>query len=285
MAKAFSPRPPSAPWGCLKNVHRMATVAFKREGDALILIGETKGHLGQSIYLREIEGREEGAAPPVDLASEKRNGDFVRSLIEQGRVDTVHDVSDGGLLVALAEMAMAGSIGAEIALPDGASAIPFLFGEDQARYVLAVPAADADKIVGRRHRSRRPRRFAWQRAAIRSRSKARARSRSPHCAKPTKPGSPPIWAAPSFRRPTDGTGVPMAMSATEIEKLIKEAFPDADITITDLAGDNDHYAAMVTSAAFKGKSRVQQHQMVYEALKGRMGGVLHALSLQTTAKD
>jgi stress-induced morphogen len=77
----------------------------------------------------------------------------------------------------------------------------------------------------------------------------------------------------------------MAMAATEIEKLIKEAFPDADITITDLAGDNDHYAAMVTSSAFKGKTRVQQHQMVYAALKGRMGGVLHALSLQTAAKD
>lgn len=77
----------------------------------------------------------------------------------------------------------------------------------------------------------------------------------------------------------------MAMAASEIERLIKEAFPDAEITITDLAGDNDHYAAMVTSAAFKGKSRVQQHQMVYDALKGRMGGVLHALSLQTAAKD
>lgn len=77
----------------------------------------------------------------------------------------------------------------------------------------------------------------------------------------------------------------MAMSAAEIEKLIKDAFPDADVEITDLAGDNDHYAAMVSSAAFKGKSRVQQHQMVYEALKGRMGGVLHALSLQTTVKE
>ena len=77
----------------------------------------------------------------------------------------------------------------------------------------------------------------------------------------------------------------MPMPASEIEKLIKEAFPDADVSITDLAGDNDHYAAMVTSRAFKGKTRVQQHQMVYDALKGRMGGVLHALSLQTSPKD
>ena len=77
----------------------------------------------------------------------------------------------------------------------------------------------------------------------------------------------------------------MAMTASEIEKLIHEAFPDAEVTITDLAGDNDHYAAMVTTSAFKGKTRVQQHQMVYDALKGRMGGVLHALSLQTATKD
>jgi stress-induced morphogen len=77
----------------------------------------------------------------------------------------------------------------------------------------------------------------------------------------------------------------MAMAAGEIEKLIRDAFPDADIKITDLAGDNDHFAAMVTSAAFKGKTRVQQHQMVYSALKGRMGGLLHALSLQTAPKD
>jgi stress-induced morphogen len=76
----------------------------------------------------------------------------------------------------------------------------------------------------------------------------------------------------------------MPMAATEIERLIREAFPDAEVTITDLRGDNDHYAAMVTSSAFAGKTRVQQHQMVYDALKGRMGGVLHALSLQTAAK-
>jgi stress-induced morphogen len=77
----------------------------------------------------------------------------------------------------------------------------------------------------------------------------------------------------------------MPMSATEIETMIKQAFPDADVTMTALADDNDHWSAMVTSSAFKGKSRVQQHQMVYAALQGRMGGVLHALSLQTASKD
>jgi stress-induced morphogen len=77
----------------------------------------------------------------------------------------------------------------------------------------------------------------------------------------------------------------MAMDAAEIERLIKEAIPDATIEIRDLVGDGDHYAASVISAAFKGKSRVQQHQMVYNALKGQMGGVLHALALQTSAPD
>ena len=73
----------------------------------------------------------------------------------------------------------------------------------------------------------------------------------------------------------------MAMDASEIESLIKQAFPDAQVTIQDLRGGGDHYAAEVLSSAFVGKSRVQQHQMVYKALQGRMGGVLHALALQT----
>lgn len=77
----------------------------------------------------------------------------------------------------------------------------------------------------------------------------------------------------------------MPMQAPEIEALIKEAFPDAQITIQDLAGDGDHYAAQITSAAFKGKNRVQQHQMVYKALQGRMGNELHALALQTSVPD
>jgi stress-induced morphogen len=77
----------------------------------------------------------------------------------------------------------------------------------------------------------------------------------------------------------------MAMNASEIERLIKEALPDARVEIRDLAGDGDHYAANVVSSSFKGKSRLQQHQMIYAALKGRMGGELHALALQTSAPE
>jgi phosphoribosylformylglycinamidine synthase len=107
------------------------------------LIGETKGHLGQSVYLREVEGKEEGAAPSVDLAIEKKNGEFVRGLIEQGRIDTVHDLSDGGLLVAVAEMVLAGNIGATVT----AGTIPALFGEDQARYLITATPDLAERIV------------------------------------------------------------------------------------------------------------------------------------------
>ena len=77
----------------------------------------------------------------------------------------------------------------------------------------------------------------------------------------------------------------MAMDASEIERLIKEALPDAKVTIEDLRGDGDHYAAHVISEAFRGKNRVQQHQIVYKALQGNMGGVLHALALQTSAPE
>ena len=77
----------------------------------------------------------------------------------------------------------------------------------------------------------------------------------------------------------------MPMEASEIERMIKEALPDADVQITDLAGDGDHYSAKIISSAFEGKSRVQQHQLVYAALKGNMGGVLHALALETQVPD
>ena len=77
----------------------------------------------------------------------------------------------------------------------------------------------------------------------------------------------------------------MPMDASDIERLIKQSIPDAQVSIRDLAGDGDHYAAEVVAESFRGKSRVQQHQMVYDALKGNMGGVLHALALQTSIPE
>jgi phosphoribosylformylglycinamidine synthase len=148
---AIPPTPTVGGVGVLSDLGRMATIALKAEGEALLLVGHRDGDgwLGQSLYLREMEGREDGAPPPVDLAAERRNGDFVRGLIARGRVRTCHDVSDGGLLVAVAEMALAGGLGAAIeAPPEAAGALPqaWLFGEDQGRYVIVVPEADVTAI-------------------------------------------------------------------------------------------------------------------------------------------
>ena len=145
---AIKPTPGIGGVGVLKDAARRATMDFKRAGDAILLIGETKGHLGASIFLKEILGQEAGAPPPVDLAAEKKNGDFVRSLIEEGDVDTCHDLSDGGLVCALADMCLAGKMGADVSYSsENIPAHALLFGEDQARYLIAAPAGKADKIL------------------------------------------------------------------------------------------------------------------------------------------
>jgi phosphoribosylformylglycinamidine synthase len=134
---AILPTPVIGGVGMIADAGRAIDLALKQEGNALLLIGDTSGHLGASLYLREIEGREHGAPPPVDLGAERRNGDFVRELIVQGLVVACHDISDGGLFVAIAEMVMAGGIGAAL---DWMSAEEltnaWLFGEDQARYLI-----------------------------------------------------------------------------------------------------------------------------------------------------
>ena len=144
--RPIQPTPAIGGLGVLDDATRAIGLAMKPWLD-IVLIGETKGWLGQSLWLREVAGREEGAPPPVDLAAERRNGDFVRARIEAGEVRACHDVSDGGLLVAVAEMALKGNIGADIGQAALADAIPFFFGEDQARYLIAAPFAEAEKIV------------------------------------------------------------------------------------------------------------------------------------------
>ena len=145
--QAILPTPTIGGVALLADVSRHATVAFKAEDDVILLVGETTGWLGASTYLAEICGREEGAPPPVDLALEKRNGDFVRGLISSGIVITVHDLSDGGLAVALAEMCLAGRIGATIGGMTGAQSHGVHFGEDQARYLLACPPGVVAEII------------------------------------------------------------------------------------------------------------------------------------------
>ena len=146
--EAILPTPAIGAVGLMDDVEKTIGVAFATSEDVILLVGETTGWMGQSSYLYELYGREEGAPPPVDLALEKTTGDFVRACVVAGRVTAAHDLSDGGLLVGLAEMAMAGAKGARLLLPE--IDIPlhaFLFGEDQARYVLTAAPMEASKLI------------------------------------------------------------------------------------------------------------------------------------------
>ncbi|MDO1584532.1 phosphoribosylformylglycinamidine synthase subunit PurL [Rhizobium oryzicola] len=138
---AILPTPTIAGVGLLPDWSKMARIGSAKDGDVLIMIGTDGSHLGSSIYLRDIVGSTDGPAPAVDLAAERRNGDFVRTAIRNGQVTACHDISSGGLAVALAEMVMASGKGAKIKLGEcKGQPHAILFGEDQARYVIAVPA-------------------------------------------------------------------------------------------------------------------------------------------------
>ena len=142
--ESILPTPVIGGVGLIRDHRKAVHIAFPAAGQAVLLIGRTTGWLGASIYLREIHGREEGAPPPVDLADERRNGEFVRRMIAEALVTACHDLSDGGLYVALAEMAMAGGLGCEVRPPSGIPPLhAWLFGEDQARYLVTTTATDA----------------------------------------------------------------------------------------------------------------------------------------------
>jgi len=141
---AILPTPAIGGVGLLPDINRMATIAFKETGDIILLVGERRGDLGQSLWLRELhgrEGRDAGPPPRVDLAAERRTGDFVRAAIHCGALTAVHDVSDGGVAVTVAEMALASGIGAIIDAPISDTVAGALFAEDQGLYV--VTARDA----------------------------------------------------------------------------------------------------------------------------------------------
>jgi phosphoribosylformylglycinamidine synthase len=151
--EAILPTPAIGGVGLLADWRKSATLAFKADDEAILLVGGSAeswgGHLGQSLYLREIhgrEGREAGPPPPVDLAAERRHGAFVRRLILEGAVTAAHDLSDGGLAVAIAEMALASGIGASLVLPPGRQDAAF-FGEDQGRYLVTAPAERAEDVL------------------------------------------------------------------------------------------------------------------------------------------
>ncbi len=147
--QAILPTPTIAGVGLLKDWAKMARIRFAAQGEAILLAGAPSGwgtHLGQSVYLRDIHGRTDGPAPHVDLAHEKKVGDYVRGLIEDGLATAVHDCSSGGLALAVAEMAMASGIGATVNALDDADPIAVFYGEDQGRYVLTVTQDNVNAV-------------------------------------------------------------------------------------------------------------------------------------------
>ncbi|MFN3538142.1 MAG: AIR synthase-related protein, partial [Brevundimonas sp.] len=140
---AIPPTPTVGAVGLLPNYDVTTGFAGMVEGDTLVLVGDTHGELGASIYLREVLGREDGAPPPVNLALERKTGDFVRGLIEAGKLTVVHDLSDGGLIGAAADLALASDTGVVLDATSEQHAHILLFAEDQARYLVAVQDAEA----------------------------------------------------------------------------------------------------------------------------------------------
>ncbi|RAK63774.1 phosphoribosylformylglycinamidine synthase subunit PurL [Phenylobacterium kunshanense] len=143
---AIPPTPTVGGVGLIADYAKRADFSNLKPGETLVLIGATEGELGASMYLREVLGREDGAPPPVDLALERKTGDLVRSLIDSGITRTVHDLSDGGLVAAAVEMALASGVGVALGVQGGLADHALFFGEDQARYLIAVPSDELDTI-------------------------------------------------------------------------------------------------------------------------------------------
>ncbi|HVQ08975.1 MAG TPA: phosphoribosylformylglycinamidine synthase subunit PurL [Allosphingosinicella sp.] len=146
-SQAILPTPAIGGVGLIDDWKKAATIAFKSEGEDIYMIGDTGGRLGQSLWLRDVAGREDGPPPRVNLDYEKKAGEFIRWLIEKQRVTAVHDCSDGGVLVAIAEMALASGIGAKLESRPGLSDHAWAFGEDQGRYIVTVPAGSFRDIL------------------------------------------------------------------------------------------------------------------------------------------
>ena len=281
--EAIPPTPAIGGVGVLEDVGKAVRVDGAEAGEELIAIGITRGWLGQSLYLRElfdIDGGDAGAPPPVDLNAERVTGELIRKLIDEGVVTACHDVSDGGLLVAAAEMALGAGRGLNLTTPVKQRKAAYWFGEDQGRYLVAAAPAAADSVL------------------------LKAAMAGVQASKIGRFGGPDLLldgkdalslldlsdlfesALPDYMNAQqEQETASMPMSADDIKKHIMEALPDAEIELEDLAGDNDHWRARIISSAFNGKNRVQQHQLVYRALKGKMGGELHALALETEGRE
>ena len=277
---AIPPTPAIGGVGVIEDATKAVRIGGALAGDELIAVGVTRGHLGQSLYMRDLFGVDAGAPPHVDLDVERRNGETIRKLIAEGLVTACHDVSDGGILVAAAEMALAAGEGLELKTPVKARRVAYWFGEDQGRYLIAAAPGAGDTLL--------------LKAAMAGVQASKIGRFGGNFMRLDDHDSVALLdladmhdrALPDYMTALEATEtVPMPMKADDIKKMILEAMPDATVEIEDLAGDGDHYRARIVSKTFNGKNRVQQHQLVYRALKGKMGGELHALALETEAAE
>jgi phosphoribosylformylglycinamidine synthase len=279
---AIPPTPAIGGVGVIEDATKAARIGGAEAGDELIAVGVTRGHLGQSLYLRELFGVAAGPPPAVDLAAERRNGELIRKLIAEGLVTACHDVSDGGILVAAAEMALACGEGLELRTPVKARRAAYWFGEDQARYLIAAAPGAADTLLLKAAmagvQASKIGRFEGSFIRLDGNDAISLLDLFDQHDRPLTEYMRGETALPPKERA-------MPMKADAIKAMILEALPDAMVEIEDLAGDGDHYRARIVSAAFRGKNRIQQHQLIYRALKGKMGGELHALALETEAPE
>ncbi len=154
--QAIPPTPAVGGLGLIPDLANRAGFGCMQADDVLVLVGETTGALGASLFMRHVEGKETGAPPRVDLRAEKRNGDFVRAQIREGRVSAVHDLSDGGLACAAADMAMASGVGVKLAYEGPLPLFAWMFGEDQARYLIAADAQAAGALLSEAREAKIP---------------------------------------------------------------------------------------------------------------------------------
>ena len=266
----IKPTPSIGGVGLIKDYSKMITMDFKEINNLILIIGKTEGHMDQSLFLRSILDEKNGPPPEINLFNEKNNGETLLQLIKNDFIKSAHDVSLGGILTAISKMCIKSNKGFEFNKPKFLmSEIEYFFSEDQGRYIVEINPKDLKKVTN-----------ILEKNSVHYDEIGKIVEKDLVINKKTKVTIDELksyntnWLKKVYE-------LIMAMDLKEIEKHIKEALPDALVEIQDLAGDGNHYSATVTSSQFSGKSKIEQHKMVYNSLKGKMGNELHALAIKT----
>ena len=249
----IKPTPSIGGVGLIKDYKKMITMDFKELNNLVLIIGKTEGHIDQSLFARTILD-ENGPPPEINLLM-KNNGETLLQLIKNDFIKSAHDVSLGGIITAVSKMCIKGNKGIEFSKPKFLlSDIEYLFSEDQGRYIIEIKPKDLDNVAK-----------ILEKNSVHYDELGKIIDNHIIINKKTKVT---IDELKSYNTSwLNKYELNMAMDLKEIEKHIKEAIPDALIEIQDLAGDGNHYSATITSSKFVGKSKIEQHKMVYNSLK------------------